>query len=157
MCDHCGCREFEPIQELTGEHEEILRLAWLLAEAADAGRDAPAEELRLLRGLLDVHVLKEETGLYPELVGLDGLSDTDCAALEEEHRELFDALDRERFDRRDYFALAAHIEVEEMELFSAARFRFDDGDWNDMGAAHHAAEHALGRPHSHPVDVAVRG
>ena len=33
MCDHCGCRAFAPIAELTADHEDILRRAWALAEA----------------------------------------------------------------------------------------------------------------------------
>ena len=68
MCDHCGCRAFPPIAELTAEHEEILERGWSVAEAERAGRTPPAGEVYELVGLLDVHVRKEETGLYPELV-----------------------------------------------------------------------------------------
>lgn len=34
MCDHCGCRYFRAIAELTADHEQILELAWQVAERA---------------------------------------------------------------------------------------------------------------------------
>jgi hemerythrin-like domain-containing protein len=140
MCDHCGCRAFAPIAELTGEHEQILTEAWMLAEATRADRPVPAEQQRALLALLDVHVAKEEAGLYPNLLEVGGLSDTDCADLEAEHRALRRALTAGRFDRPDFYALAAHIEVEEMELFSAAMLRFDEREWDHLTAVHHEAD-----------------
>ncbi len=155
MCDHCGCRDFAPIAELTEEHVRILEMAWTLAEATLAGADQPAEVVASLSALLAVHAEKEETGLYPELIELGGLEQDDCAVLEDEHREVLAALAAGRFDRADYFALAAHIEVEEMELFSAARFRFDDTDWDEMAAAHHAAHHAADHAADHAASQAI--
>ena len=38
MCDHCGCREYAPIAELTAEHVTILGLAEALAAATDSSR-----------------------------------------------------------------------------------------------------------------------
>lgn len=145
MCDHCGCRSFEPIAELTADHERILELAWSVAEGGDHGEAA----LRELTALLDVHALKEELGLYPLLIGTGDLEVDHCRALEQEHRDVHDELDHEGFGRREYFALAAHIEEEELELFSAARFAFDDEEWDDMAAAHHAALHERGWAHTH--------
>ncbi len=139
MCDHCGCRAFPPIAELTAEHEEILERGWSVAEAERAGRTPPAGEVDELVGLLDVHVRKEETGLYPELIARGDLTAEQLAELEEEHRELHRALTTASFDRRAYYALAAHIEVEEMELFPAAMFAFDDDEWDAMDGAHRAA------------------
>lgn len=37
MCDHCGCRAYPPIAELTAEHEAILALAEPLAVATRHG------------------------------------------------------------------------------------------------------------------------
>jgi hemerythrin-like domain-containing protein len=139
MCDHCGCRAFPPIAELTAEHEKILQRAWAVVEAERAGRTPPASEVDALVRLLDVHVRKEETGLYPELIARGDLSADQLAELEEEHRELHRALTAANFDRRAYYALAAHIEVEEMELFPAAMFGFDDEEWDAMDGAHRAA------------------
>lgn len=140
MCDHCGCRSFAPIAELTGEHVEILDRAWALAEATGSDRPRPGDDVAGLLSLLDVHVAKEETGLYPELLDVGGLSQEHRGQLEQEHRELRAALVDGNFDRRDYYALAAHIEVEEMELFSAAMLNFDERDWHEMEHAHHAAD-----------------
>lgn len=123
MCDHCGCRAFEPIADLTAEHERILALAWEVAERQDAA--ARAELLAILEG----HVAQEEEGLYPLLVERERLSQHEVAALEDEHRVLDAAIRGPRFDRRAYYALAAHIEDEELELFPAAMLFFDEDDW----------------------------
>ncbi len=148
MCDHCGCRAFAPIAELTADHERILELAWQVAtgdpEAPErlAARDA-------LVTLLGVHSVKEEIGLYPQLIESGDLAVEDNDRLEEEHREVHEALVADRFDKREYFALAAHIEEEESELFPFAMFAFDEDEWNRMDAAHHEAFHRLGLPHDH--------
>lgn len=141
MCDHCGCRAFGPIAELTADHEHILVLAWRVAEGEwpdEASRDAGREELDRF---LAVHALKEEIGLYPLLVATGDLSAERCEGLEEEHREVHELLEGAAFDRRAYFALAAHIEEEEMELFPGAMFAFDDEDWEAMARSHHEAAH----------------
>lgn len=152
MCDHCGCRAFTPIAELTTDHEDILQRAWTLAEATRAGRTNPADEVAALLALLDCHADKEETGLYPRLIEVGGLSEEHSGELEEEHRDLHEALLSGRFDRPDYYALASHIEVEEMELFSAAMLRFDEAEWSSMAEAHHAADHRHGVAHRHGHD-----
>lgn len=123
MCDHCGCREFPPIAELSAEHEEILRVAW---EVAEHGGVAESDALL---GMLAVHVAAEETALYPLLVAGGDLDAEHSAELEAEHAGLKAALLAGTFDRRTYYALAAHIEEEEMELFPAAMFGFDDDAW----------------------------
>jgi hemerythrin-like domain-containing protein len=125
VCDHCGCREYEPIADLTFEHESILALAWDLAESGGASCDLRDE----LVARLDVHVAKEETWLYPELVASGDLSPVSSSALADEHRSLRATLFSGSFDRRDFYALAAHIEEEELELFPAAMFAFDDAEW----------------------------
>ena len=136
MCDHCGCRSFPPIAELTAEHEEILRLAWILAEAGRASvRADPSVRLDLL-ALLDLHVAKEETGLYPSLLATGDVSVDEVTDLQAEHRDLRRGLTEVMFDRRDFYALAAHIETEEMELFPAAMLGFDEDEWDATSAAH---------------------
>jgi hypothetical protein len=125
VCDHCGCRAYEPIADLTVEHESILTLAWELAESGGAACDVRDD----LAALLDGHVVKEETWLYPELVATGDLTAGSSSALEQEHRSLRSSLFSGTFDRRDFYALAAHIEEEERELFPAAMFAFDDDEW----------------------------
>lgn len=135
MCDHCGCRAHPPIAELTAEHDVILRLAWQLAEAERAGAAmAPGAHTELL-DLLDGHVAKEETGLYPVLVSTGGMAEDRIAGLEDEHRELHRALAGPGFDRPAFYALAAHIEEEEHELFPAAMLGFDEPEWEAMSRA----------------------
>lgn len=123
MCDHCGCREYPPIAQLTAEHEEILRVAWEVAERGGV------DESDVLLGMLEVHVAAEETALYPLLVAAGDLDAAHSAELEAEHAGLKATLLDGTFDRRTYYALAAHIEEEEMELFPAAMFGFDDEAW----------------------------
>jgi hypothetical protein len=131
VCDHCGCRAFGAIADLTADHERILRAAWTLAETPLGDPRRPELTARLL-DVLDPHVEKEEQGLYPYLLEQGDLSPQAGAALEDEHVALRAALTGGRFDRRDYYALAAHIEDEEMELFPAAMFGFDDEVWDAL-------------------------
>lgn len=138
MCDHCSCRQFGPIADLSAEHEDILRLAWTVAEDHDRTGAARLHALGELAALLDHHVYKEEYGLYPELLATGDLPAADCDELEEEHRTVHEALASGSFDRRDYYALAAHVEQEEMELFPAAMFAFDDDAWDRLDALHAA-------------------
>ena len=141
MCDHCGCREHPAIADLTADHEVILALAWHLAEADHAG-ERPGSGVRSeLLALLDLHVAKEETALYPLLLAQGDLSPETAQTLEDEHRTLHGSLTGDRFDRRAYYALAAHIEEEEMELFPAAMFAFDDDAWHELAHACNIAHH----------------
>ena len=134
MCDHCTCRTVPAIAELTAEHEKILERAWAAAEAFGTD-DAPAAMRRLL-AVLDSHVEKEERGLYPLLTETGDLTPAAREAFEAEHAELRQALVTGAFDRHAYYALAAHAEAEENELFPVALFGFDDVDWEQMDAVH---------------------
>lgn len=128
MCDHCGCRAYLPIAELSAEHEEILRVAWEVGEHGDpSARDA-------LLDMLDIHVAAEESALYPLLVATGDLTPERSRRLEGEHASLTAALRAGTFDRRTYYELAAHIEEEELELFPAAMFGFEDEEWERLGA-----------------------
>jgi hemerythrin-like domain-containing protein len=139
VCDHCGCRAFPAIAELTAEHETILSLAWPLAEAFRRGEVTDPAVRDELLAILDPHVVKEETGLYPLLLEVGDLSVKTSRTLEDEHRTLHAAMTDGVFDRREYYALAAHIEQEELELFPAAMFAFDDDEWNVLASAHQHA------------------
>jgi hemerythrin-like domain-containing protein len=136
MCDHCGCREYQPIAELTAEHEQILALAEPLADATrrHAAIDAGGRD-RLVE-LLESHVAKEEAGLYPLLIAETGEAADAYDHLEAEHRELFETIDAGTFDHLALYALQRHIEEEEEVLFSAALFHFDGDTWDDLEAAH---------------------
>ena len=134
MCDHCSCRQFPAIAELSEEHEEILAVAWELSEQLGATGDRVDDLADRLLRMLDVHVRAEETALYPLLVGCGGLDTDRSDGLETEHADLQAAIVEGRFGRRTYFELAAHIEEEELELFPAAMFGFEDEDWAVLDA-----------------------
>lgn len=131
MCDHCGCRRFAPIAELSAEHDTVLSIAWELAESPGGAPDRPVLRARLL-SVLDPHVKVEEATLYPLLIEHGGLPASSVTTLEEEHEDLREAIVGDRFDRRAFYALAAHIEEEEMDLFPVAMFAFDDDQWAEL-------------------------
>ena len=64
-----------------------------------------------------------------------------------ESGNLFFAIKGERFDGNQFAAAALDatrpVEVEELELFSGAMWRFDDGEWDEMGQAHEIANAAI--------------
>jgi hemerythrin-like domain-containing protein len=137
MCDHCGCRVHRPIADLTAEHVEILALAASLAEATRHGRRVDQRVRGTLVDLLHLHVAKEEGGLYPLLAAEMGRPADTYADLEEEHRELFAAIDDNVFDHLALYALQRHIEEEEEVLFSGALFHFEGDTWDELEAVHH--------------------
>ena len=149
MCDHCGCRAYAPIADLTAEHVEILRLAASLADATRYGRPIDQPARGRLVDLLHLHVAKEEVGLYPMLLSEMGRPADDYADLEAEHRELFAAIEDNAFDHLALYALQRHVEEEEEVLFSGALFHFDGDTWDDLDAIHRQinSDHAtaLGR------------
>jgi hemerythrin-like domain-containing protein len=134
MCDHCGCRAFPAIAELTAEHEAILGLAETLADATRHHRAIDVEARGRLIAVLQTHVAKEEAGLYPLLIAEMGEDADAFDHLEVEHRELFDAIDADAFDHLALYALQRHIEEEEEVLFSGALFHFDGDTWDDLDA-----------------------
>jgi hemerythrin-like domain-containing protein len=139
MCDHCSCRDYAPIAELTAEHERILALATALADATTHHTSIGPDERGELVSLLRMHVDKEEVGLYPILLDAADWPADRFDELETEHRDLFDAIDAGRFDHLALYALQRHIEEEEEVLFSAAVFHFDGDTWDDLSAAQSGA------------------
>ncbi len=140
MCDHCGCRHVGPTAELTGEHDEILRLGWQIVRAEEARR--PIDE-ELFVSLVDLHLRhsrKEELGLFRLVLETGDCSPEQIEGLEREHREQTDLLASRSFDRDAYYALAAHVETEEYEIFPMAMFGFDDKLWDEMDAAHRSVD-----------------
>ena len=136
MCDHCGCRAYPAIAELTAEHEAILGLAEPLADATRYHRAIDSGARDRLLSLLEIHGAKEEAGLYPLLIAEMGEDDDAFDHLEADHRELFDAIDTDAFDHLALYALQRHIEDEEEVLFSGALFHFDGDTWDDLDAVH---------------------
>lgn len=140
MCDHCGCRNVGPTAELTAEHDQILTLAWELAEAQRLGQPADQTTLRRLQRLRDKHSAKEERGLFPLVVETGDCTPEQIEHLETEHREQKARLEAGVFTRDDYYALAAHVEEEEFELFPMAMFGFDNLMWDEMAEVHRTVD-----------------
>lgn len=136
MCNHCNCREYPAIAELSREHDEILALAVPLAEATRTGGALDANAVRRLLEILQLHSAKEEAGLYPLLIAeMDETPDA-FDHLEDEHVEVLAAIGSGTFDHLALYALQRHIEEEEEVLFSGALFYFDGATWDDLDAAH---------------------
>ena len=71
MCDHCSCRQFRAIAELSTEHEQILEVASALIE----GRFD-----RTMYFELAAHIEEEELELFP--LAMFGFDDDDWAVLD---------------------------------------------------------------------------
>lgn len=139
MCGHCGCHDLAPIGELDAEHDEILELAWTVLMSGADGAALDAAAVDQLIWLLDVHIDKEETGLYPLLRENGDLDETQGHRLERDHVVVRDALVAGQFGRTEYNDLVAHIEEEDDDLFPVAMFGFGDDLLQRMASAHEAA------------------
>ncbi|MEU1788087.1 hemerythrin domain-containing protein [Streptomyces sparsogenes] len=86
MCEYCGCQALTTIDELTREHDEVVRLIGHLRTAHQKGSAARmAETAREIARVLDPHTQVEEHGLFPALAA--DFPDQ-IAALEAEHRQV---------------------------------------------------------------------
>lgn len=86
MCEYCGCQSLTTIDELTREHDEVVRLIGHLRTAHQEGSAARmAETAREIARVLDPHTQVEEHGLFPALAA--DFPDQ-IAALEAEHRQV---------------------------------------------------------------------
>ncbi|WP_028659340.1 hemerythrin domain-containing protein [Nocardioides insulae] len=92
MCEHCGCREIEPIAELMDEHYALLDEAHLIRQAlAEGDRSAALGRIQHLVAHLHTHVTKEEEGIFTALRNLDEFVD-EVEQLEKEHVMLDDGI-----------------------------------------------------------------
>ncbi|MEU3947922.1 hemerythrin domain-containing protein [Streptomyces sp. NPDC029526] len=86
MCEYCGCQSLTAIDELTREHDEVVRLISHLRSAHRAGDTARmARTARGIAAVLGPHTQVEEHGLFPALAAdfPDRIAD-----LEAEHRRV---------------------------------------------------------------------
>ncbi|MFE1441716.1 hemerythrin domain-containing protein [Streptomyces sp. NPDC058739] len=156
MCEYCGCQALETIDELTREHDEVVRLISHLRPAHEAGRVARlAEVAREIARVLGPHTQVEEHGLFPALAG--DFPDQ-IAALEAEHRRIEAVLaeaadgttpsDPAWPDRLMAAAalLRAHILKEQDGVFPAALANLGTEQWEAVEAARAGAGGAPARP-----------
>ncbi|MFF0204887.1 hemerythrin domain-containing protein [Streptomyces sp. NPDC005017] len=156
MCEYCGCQALETIDELTREHDEVVRLISHLRPAHQAGQAARlAEVAREIASVLGPHTQVEEHGLFPALAG--DFPDQ-IAALEAEHRRVEAVLaeaadgatpsDPTWPDRLMAAAalLRAHILKEQDGVFPAALAYLGTEQWEAVEAARAGAGGTPARP-----------
>ncbi|OIJ66837.1 hemerythrin domain-containing protein [Streptomyces mangrovisoli] len=143
MCEYCGCQALESIDQLTLEHETVVRL---ISHVRDAHRDGAvarmAQLAREIAAVLGPHTEVEEKGLFPALAGD---FPEKIATLEAEHR-LIDAVlaeaegpflaDRSWPQRliRTLDLLRDHILKEQDGVFPAALALLDIEQWEAVDA-----------------------
>ncbi len=182
MCEYCGCKNVPAIAELTDEHADLIEQSNGLRRTLATGDSVAAfSRLSKLVHHLDVHVRREETGVFRAMRGTGEFAD-EVDELEAEHRDLeslMAALDPVRFDfratvQRLLHDLDEHIEREELGIFPVSVVTLGSDGWRIVEQAHatlpsflstreavvtHAGGSALDQRVSegegdHPVDVA---
>ncbi|NJP50183.1 hemerythrin domain-containing protein [Streptomyces sp. SBST2-5] len=154
MCEYCGCQSLTSIDELTREHEEVVRLISHLRPAHAAG-DVPAmaRVARRIAAVLAPHTRVEEHGLFPALA--DEFPDQ-IAALEAEHRRIEAVLAEAAGERtapadpswpdrlmEQMAVLRDHILKEQDGVFPAALALLGTEDWQAMADVRAEAGSAL--------------
>ncbi len=144
MCEHCGCREVEPIAELMDEHLRLMELAGDVRRNLSAGdRRTAVAHLAVLAGYLDRHVHREEVGVFTALRD-EGEFVEEVDLLEKEHRtfdEQVGALDPESEDFEDRVArllqeLDDHVERENLGIFPVSVVTLGVTGWETVNRAH---------------------
>ncbi|RMB81139.1 hemerythrin domain-containing protein [Streptomyces shenzhenensis] len=160
MCEYCGCQALETIDELTQEHDEVVRLISHLRPARRVGGAAGmAEVAREIAKVLGPHTEVEERGLFPALAGE---FPDQIAALEAEHRHIEAVLAEAAggatpsdpaWPDRLMAAMATlrdHILKEQDGVFPAALAHLGVEEWLAVEAARAEAGSTLSRPAARP-------
>ncbi|MFG2028784.1 hemerythrin domain-containing protein [Streptomyces sp. NPDC048825] len=156
MCEYCGCQSLASIDELTREHDEVVRLISHLRPAhRDGDVDRMAQVAREIATVLGPHTQVEEHGLFPAMAG--GFPEQ-IAALEAEHRRIEAVLveaadggtppDPPWPDRllEAMAMLRDHILKEQDGVFPAALANLSTEEWEAVEAERLKAGGALSRP-----------
>ncbi|MFR9793737.1 hemerythrin domain-containing protein [Streptomyces sp. MB22_4] len=156
MCEYCGCQSLASIDELTREHDEVVRLISHLRPAHQADDVAGMAQIaREITTVLVPHTQVEEHGLFPAMA-------TDfpdqIAVLEAEHRHI-EAVLAEAADgttpsdptwpNRLLEAMAMlrdHILKEQDGVFPAALANLGTEEWEAVEKARAQAGSALPEP-----------
>jgi hemerythrin-like domain-containing protein len=155
MCEYCGCQSLASIDELTREHDEVVRLISHLRTAHEEGQVARMARLaREITTVLGPHTEVEEHGLFP---ALSADFPDQIAALEAEHRRI-EAVLAEAADgvtpadptwpERLMEAMAVlrdHILKEQDGVFPAALANLSTEEWAAVDATRARAGSTLSR------------
>ena len=137
MCEHCGCREMEPIAELMDEHYALLDEAHEVRQALSAGdRETAVTHLGSLVRHLDQHVRREEIGIFAALRAQDEFLD-EVDQLEKEPRSFDEAIadldpespEFERLVSDLIHDLNEHVERENLGIFPVSVVTLGDKGW----------------------------
>ncbi|MEU5592832.1 hemerythrin domain-containing protein [Streptomyces sp. NPDC020298] len=157
MCEYCGCQSLETIDELTREHDEVVRLISHLRTAhQEGGATRMAELAREISRVLEPHTQVEEHGLFPALAGD---FPEQIAALEAEHRRIEAVLAEAGSDgatpsdpawpdrlMEAMAMLRDHILKEQDGVFPAALAHLGTDEWEVVEATRARAGSGLSRP-----------
>ncbi|WP_055522391.1 hemerythrin domain-containing protein [Streptomyces graminilatus] len=156
MCEYCGCQSLASIDELTREHDEVVRLISHLRPAHEDGDvGGMARVARRIATVLGPHTQVEEQGLFPALARD---FPEQISALEAEHRRV-EAVLAEAADNitpsdpawpdrliGTMAMLRDHILKEQDGVFPAALANLGTAEWEAVEAVRAEAGSALSRP-----------
>jgi len=152
MCEHCGCRQVEPLAELMDEHFALLDQASDVRQAlGQRDRGRALELLRELAARLDQHVRREEDGIFAALKETGEFTEA-VLELEDEHDD-FDvqiaALDPddpgfEHGVRALFAQLSDHIDKENLGIFPVSVVTLGARGWDTVSRVHDAQPSFLG-------------
>ncbi|MFF9624783.1 hemerythrin domain-containing protein [Streptomyces griseosporeus] len=143
MCEYCGCQAVASLDQLTREHDTVVRLISHVREAHRNGEVTRLAQLaREIAAVLGPHTEVEEHGLFPALA--PDFPDK-IAALEAEHRRIESVLaeadgpfltDPTWPDRliETLGVLREHILKEQDGVFPAALAVLDTDQWETVEA-----------------------
>ncbi|MFE6287742.1 hemerythrin domain-containing protein [Streptomyces sp. NPDC057877] len=155
MCEYCGCQSLTTIDELTQEHDTVVRLIAHVRDAYRDGRIARMAELaRQITVVLTPHTQVEEGGLFPAMAAE---FPEQIAALEAEHRRIESVLAEAEGSfladatwpgrLMDTLALLReHILKEQDGVFPAALATLDPDQWEAVEAVRARVGSAVPQP-----------
>ncbi|MFD5650541.1 hemerythrin domain-containing protein [Streptomyces sp. NPDC127039] len=156
MCEYCGCQSLASIDELTREHDEVVRLISHFRPAREDGDVARMAQIaREITTVLGPHTQVEEHGLFPAMA--EDFPEQ-IAALEAEHRHIEAVLaeaadgatpsDPTWPDRliETMALLRDHILKEQDGVFPAALANLSTEEWEALERVRAKAGGALTRP-----------
>lgn len=147
MCEHCGCRQIEPIAELMDEHLDLLNLGGEIQRQLAAGNRAAAWALLAeFAHDLSHHVDREERGVFQALKDQGDFAAA-VVDLEAEHVDFDESLSELGLDDADLAervadlvaALTLHIDRENLGIFPVATVTLGARGWDTVAAAHERA------------------
>ncbi|MEQ7125668.1 hemerythrin domain-containing protein [Actinopolymorpha sp. B11F2] len=144
MCEYCGCRQIEPIAELMDEHLGLLELSGDIRRSLImTDYDAAVETLREFSRMLEIHVRREERGVFTALKDQGEFAEA-VRELEQEHASFDQSLAALDPSAADFDAvvnhllneLSDHIDKENLGIFPVAVVSLGASGWDTVTRAH---------------------